>query len=601
MTYIPTGNEFVSLPKISEATAAIEDFTILHMGYKGLLDIRGDNNKGLITPFISCNGQPHPLKNLTWKRLSFWIPTFEGIAGNIRVNGTILAPIGERGFIVHLELTNTASTETNIDFGLSGIWSTSMHSVNEDKEIEGNKHCFYSLWNNNLIFDMRCAVPMFCFAPITDIPCQASYNLSGNSVHYSLTCTQKLKQNQTYQTDFYWGIGFEEVAAATSAKEMLRHGFDFELNKTLLWLDKRGLKFENQKLANLYNTNLFFCIFFSTGLTLDTEELVLMTSRSPRYYVSAAYWDRDSLLWSFPAILQADPLLARKMLEYVYNRQRRNFGIHSRFIDGTVLEPGFELDELVAPVLALERYIQATSDKSILHMPDIKTGIDEILEKLEQHRHPDIPLYDTFLQPTDDERVYPYLTYDNVLVWKALKAIAQLYPARHQLEKAATDVKNAIYQYCVKKNGNTSYFAWSIDLNGHSDVYDEPPGSLQLLPYFGFCDSNDRVYLNTVKMIRSPQYKYSFSACNIPEIGCPHAPHPWVLSIANSMLCGRIGHCLDILQKIEMDDLIACESVDETTGKCTSGEAFATCAGFLCYSIRYAYEHSPEQFPQKRS
>ena len=44
------------------------------------------------------------------------------------------------------------------------------------------------------------------------------------------------------------------------------------------------------------------------------------------------------------------------MLGYVFGRQRRNIGVHSRFIDGAVLEPGFELDELVAPVLALERY-----------------------------------------------------------------------------------------------------------------------------------------------------------------------------------------------------------------------------------------------------
>lgn len=78
---------------------------------------------------------------------------------------------------------------------------------------------------------------------------------------------------------------------------------------------------------------------------MDTEELVLVTSRSPRYYVSAAYWDRDSLLWSFPTVVDADPALARRMLDYVFGRQRRNLGVHSRYIDGTVLEPGFELDD----------------------------------------------------------------------------------------------------------------------------------------------------------------------------------------------------------------------------------------------------------------
>ena len=85
---------------------------------------------------------------------------------------------------------------------------------------------------------------------------------------------------------------------------------------------------------------MFFCLFYSTGLTLDTEERVLVTSRSPRYYVSAAYWDRDSLLWSFPTLLDADHELAREALLYAFGRQARNIGTHSRYIDGTVLEPG---------------------------------------------------------------------------------------------------------------------------------------------------------------------------------------------------------------------------------------------------------------------
>lgn len=162
-----------------------------------------------------------------------------------------------------------------------------------------------------------------------------------------------------------------------------RQTFNAELTKTRTWLQERRVTFnDDAKLTQLYNTNLFFCMFFSTGITLDTEELVLVTSRSPRYYVSAAYWDRDSLLWSFPAILDADPERAKEMLSYVFGRQRRNFGIHSRYIDGTVLEPGFELDELVAPLLALERYINKTGEKSILNDSDIVQGISLILESV---------------------------------------------------------------------------------------------------------------------------------------------------------------------------------------------------------------------------
>ena len=39
--YIPTGNEMVSLPKLNELTAGIEDFTYLSMQHKGLVEVRG--------------------------------------------------------------------------------------------------------------------------------------------------------------------------------------------------------------------------------------------------------------------------------------------------------------------------------------------------------------------------------------------------------------------------------------------------------------------------------------------------------------------------------------------------------------------------------
>ena len=119
------------------------------------------------------------------------------------------------------------------------------------------------------------------------------------------------------------------------------------------------------------------------------------------------------------------------MLLCAFGRQARNTGIHSRFIDGTVLEPGFELDELMAPILALERYVSATGDGSVLNLPCITEGIARILRTLKTRRHPTEPLYETFLMPTDDVRTYPYLTYDNVLVWRALRALSPSLPAQY--------------------------------------------------------------------------------------------------------------------------------------------------------------------------
>lgn len=586
--YLPTGNAFLSLPKINEKTAGIEDLTFLSMHHKGMIEIRGGEELPLARPFLQADGHPLPLTQMQWSRDSFWLPVLKGKAGGIEFTMTILTPIGERGFAIRMELAG--EVQSAITWGLEGCWESSWHCINEDKPLDGTMHCYESGWNHSIVFDFRCGAPMFAFAPICDREIQSAFSKTDSGISYTLTETFELLPGESHSAVFYWGLGFEEVAAATSAKEMLRRGWDWEYQRTTRWLDQRISQMATPKLTEVYNTNLFFCIFYSTGLTLDTEELVCATSRGTRYYVSAAYWDRDVLLWAFPAILDADPQLAEEILRYVFGRQRRNLGIHSRYIDGTVLEPGFELDELMAPVIALESYVNQAADNKILHDPAVMAGIQQILKTLETIRHPEIPLYETFLQPTDDEIVYPYLTYNNVLVWRAMKALAHLYPEQYgTLEQQAEAVRQAIYTHCVFRDADQKpYFGWSVDLKGRHNVYDEPPGSLQLLPYYGFCAPDDEIWRNTVAMIRAPSYAYSFADAPIAEIGCAHAPYPWILSLCNSLLCGHKEQAFQELEQMDMDNGIACESVDPVLGTCTTGAAFATCAGFLCHSMKQA-------------
>ena len=581
--YLPTGSEQVSLPRVNEINAGVEDLTFLHMASRGLIDLRGGQLEPLMRPFVAQQGVEAELGGFEWSRLGYWYPRFAARAGALGLEGVILTPVGERGFGYRLRLTNDGAETVETAFGLRGQTGSAWHCVNVDKPIEGALNCYVSGWSGLPVFEQMCGVPLFALAPICEGECRAEFEPAGEGWLWRLERTVRLAPGESAEFTAWWGLGLEEVSAVTSARELQRRGWDWELRRSLAWLVQRSLDLGDEALTRLYNTNLFFCIFFSTGRTLDTEELVLVTSRSPRYYVSAAYWDRDSLLWSFPAVLDADAALAREMLGYVFGRQRRNIGVHSRFIDGTVLEPGFELDELMAPVLALERYVDATGDRSVLADPDVLRGIDGILKKLDAERAEDCELYETFLQPTDDERVYPYITYDNVLVWRALRALGRLFE-RPELTERAERVRRAIYDNCIFDGA----FAWSVDLAGGHDVYDEPPGSLLLLPYYGFCAWDDPVYLKTAEMIRSPDYAYSFAGCEIAEIGCPHAPHPWLLSIGNSLLCGRSGEALEHLRRTRLDNGIACESVDEHTGECTTGEAFATCAGFICHALRRA-------------
>ena len=593
MNYQVTGNEYVALPTLREADAALESLSFLHMGAKGMLELCGTQEAPLLAPFVQRAGSEMPLEGLRWERLHSWIPRFTAEFCGLALEGILLTPIDERGFGWRLRATNREAA-AEITLGLRGTWAQTLHSVNESKPVDAEKHLYPSGWNHCHVMDLRPGLSLFAFAPIyteqpEHCPIRSQFERAGEEIHYCIERQQTLAAGETLELKVWFGLGFEEVSAATSAKELLRQGFAQELERTERWLSARERTVGDARLDEILNTNLFFSYFFGAGRTLDTEEFVLVTSRSPRYYVSAAYWDRDSLLWSFPAILLADPETARQMLHYVFTRQIRNVGLHSRFIDGTLLEPGFELDELLAPVIALSRYVENTGDRTILQKPWMREGIERILTRLQSKRSTETALYETFLQPTDDLRRYPYLTYDNVLVWYGLRALAALFPEHAALAETAEDVRSAIYAHCVREKDGERMFAWSVDLQGGWDIYDEPPGSLLLLPHFGFCGQDDPIWRHTAEVIRAKDYPYSFAGCPIAEIGCPHAPHPWVLSIANSLLSGSRGSARTHLLRCKLDNGIACESVDEFTGESATGEAFATCAGFLAYAIDAAF------------
>ncbi len=587
MPYQVTGNEFVSLPTIRESDGAVEGLTFLYMQLKGLLEMRG-GEAGLIRPYLCVDDVDAALQP-NWEREHSWIPSFKAETESATYQCTYLTPVGERAFGLRLRAQNAGERSLSLRVGVKGSWVETLHEINETTRLGGERDSIHSGWNQLFIWSQRAGVPLFAFAPcvsdtqpFSEIDQGAQWTEKGFA--YDIYKEQQVQPGEWLVLDVFFGIGYEGVAAATSAKELLRQGFETLYKRTANWLSVRERHLPDDALTTLLNTNLFFAFFYASGRTLDTEELCMMTSRSPRYYVSAAYWDRDSLLWAFPAILTVDAAYARELLEAVFTRQWRNFGVHSRFIDGTVLEPGFELDELCAPVVALGRYVDATGDDSLAREPMVQRGLRHIVDTLATKRNVRLGLYETFLQPTDDMHNHPYLTYDNALVCHALRVLARLLE-RSELEQEAERVRRAVYEHCVREESGKRFFAWSVGEDGRYDIYDEPPGSLQLLPFYGFCAEADEIWQTTIAMIRNESYPLSFAACPIAEIGCKHAPHPWILSICNSLLSGHVDTALAHLRLTRMDNGVACESVNEETGICETGEAFATCAGFLSFAL----------------
>jgi len=73
---------------------------------------------------------------------------------------------------------------------------------------------------------------------------------------------------------------------------------------------------------------------------------------------------------------------AREALTYALTVQLHNAGTHSRFIDGIVLETGFQLDEAAAPLVALASYVERTGDVAFLakHRDALRELQDRIVQ-----------------------------------------------------------------------------------------------------------------------------------------------------------------------------------------------------------------------------
>ena len=363
------------------------------------------------------------------------------------------------------------------------------------------------------------------------------------------------------------GVGLEEYSAAYAMrvlnKRIDRYGIDGVIDQAAAEARRHTRTTGRADLDRIMNRNLLFTTYYAWGRALDTEQFVGMTSRSNRYYVSAAYWDRDALLWSFPALLDTDRSGRARRSAMRFGIQARNIGIHSRFIDGVVLEDGLELDELVAPLVALKSYVDATGDRSVLdrYAPEI----DTIKRRLFALRDPATGLYETFQDAEDEYVQKPFSVYDNVLTWKALNDLAALEKRdAADLRARAAALKAAILKYGVRSGAEGAggpIFAATVSATA-GDFMDVPPGSLLKLPYLGFIAEDDPLFVRTYAWLHSAHYPYSYADQPYGLPGSYRVPFTTSWSVADHLRlkAGR-AKALKVLTESTWDGGIITEGV----------------------------------------
>jgi hypothetical protein len=597
---IATGNDWLSLPTIRAADGAIVNFNVLSMRDRGLLQVDGEHGSPALEPYFMIDGKRLQFRNPSWELIEYWIPVAHLTVNGLEATITYCAPPTAHGAFIAMKMTNHSAKAVSVGLGLKASWGSLSRVTYNPVVLRGTRAIVGAPWEKAAQdFTFVTSDPYFAWSiyypgaegKLSAPPLSVSPGLDAQRT------VDALAPGETVEARFILGIGLEEYSASQAANvldnSIDRNGVDTIVAQTAAWCRARTRTTGQPNLDLLMNRNFLFTSLYAWGRAIDTEQLAGVTSRSPRYYVSAAYWDRDAMLWSFPGLLDSDPQRARDALEYALTTQLRNVGIHSRFIDGVILEDGFELDEAAAPIVAMNEYIERTKDDAFFlqHRDAVMKAYDVIAAHLDS----DTGLYWTLQDAQDQYRKQQFNTYNNVLVWRTMLDLAALLEGfkdsakARELRQRADSLHAAIMKYSIANGAPGASGAIFVSAtDGKTPIFaDVPPGSLMKLPSLGFVTETDPVFVRTYEWLHSKNHEYAFSDQPYGLPGSYRVPFttPWEVADHLSLKAGR-EQALKILRATRWDGGIISEGVDPASGVMDyDGRAFATAAGYVAHAI----------------
>lgn len=543
----PTGNLELHLEAHPEVPRLLR-LGVASLGLNGLLDLVGE-------PLLEVQGQ-----GWEGRLLDDWIPVWESPACTV----TLLAPWGERGFALRLEPKEPGPLRV-----LGRVAHLGLRRFQEEL-LDAFFRATHDPWTKSYVLEARTERTLLALG------------LQADREPGQLEWGERFAMEWSAgPLTLYVGVAAEADGARTTALHLRRVGWEglLEATRRKLFALTGGYA---GPLEPSYRRHLLLAYFYAQADSLEGEP-VLLTSRSPHYYVSGAYWSRDALLWFFPALLLADRPRARQVLRVAFRRYARWPGEHAQYLNGPPLYPGFELDQAAAYPLALARYLEGGPDPELL--AELREPLEWVFERVRRERHPSLPLYRTFLSPADDPVPHSYLTYDNALWSVALSRLAPFMPDPAALREEARQIRESLYRQAVQGGR----FVFAFEPGGEFVWGDEPAGSLMLLPHLGFVSREDFVWQATALWIMSEENPHHYRARFVGE-GSAHFPFPSGFSLVNRMLSGlrrSAAEAVLALEQAPLDHGYACESFDPQTGLARTGVGFAALAGFVAYGLAH--------------
>ncbi|HSL72012.1 MAG TPA: hypothetical protein VK864_17310 [Longimicrobiales bacterium] len=604
-----TANHYVAVPLLSRTDGSIQSLNVLHRAAHGLLEWSGAREPAagepLLRPRLLINGAPAVLPDLTWERLERWIPRWR-CTSQLNITGTVCAPTGydaaRRGLIYVFDVENPSTAVVDLDIALAGRWQWAFQTVCARRPLPARMTLARSATRDGFALEVAGAVNGALGISVygSDVYYETAGDRieagdfrtaeNGTPLEFAVGRRVRVGPGRRATIGFFLGFAAEREGALATAAALRRLGIDRALKETRLELARMTRKAGDPAVGAILNRHLLFCYFFGLGRALDDERLYPTTSRSPLHPRCATFNERDALLWSFPAILLADPQLAREMLMRCFEQYSHRPGEALRYLDGGVLEPGFSLSQWSAYLIALERYVTIAGDPTILDEPLVHEVLRELDASTYSRLHPEIFLASTELLPSGDLADQPYVSYDNALLHAFFRALERTAPpesADHKRFGAAADeVASALWRKCTADVNGLPVLAWSTDLLEAASVYDDPAGSLQLLPHYGFCEPTEPLWRNTMEFLRSSAYPLWLGDHAFPGLAARSQPKAAsTAALCADLVSARAPDALAVLRRLSLVGDLAAATYDPDLGSPVGDFHDAALAGFLAWSL----------------
>lgn len=341
---------------------------------------------------------------------------------------------------------------------------------------------------------------------------------------------------------------------------------------------------DQPKLVSMFE-NCFTNTLLTTIQQKDDGTTFVITGDIP------AMWLRDSAAQVRPYLIlaQEDDQIAsmieglvKRQIQYIrldpyanaFNEQQSGNGHQDDLteMNDWIWERKYEIDSLAYPI-QLSYLLWKNSGRTSQFDESFRAAAQTILELwcTEQHHETkspytfqrlNAPLTDTLVRegkgsetaytgmtwsgfrPSDDCCQYGYLVPSNMFAIVALRYLIEIAEAVYgdqelavQARQLAEEIQQGIDKHAIVEHPEFGrIYAYETDGFGNHNLMDDANvPSLLALPYLGYVDENDEVYLNTRRFILSSSNPYFYEGTAASGIGSPHTPEGYIWHIALSM------------------------------------------------------------------